>query len=89
MNESRVTIVNTYGFHVRPTTQFVELARSFDVTVHVEKDGMAIEANGPMGLLALGAMKGDEVTIRCEGPQEIEALAALVGLIESSFGGIE
>jgi phosphocarrier protein len=39
-----------------------------------------------MGLMMLGAAKGDSILIHCEGPYCEQALATLVELVEDRFG---
>jgi phosphocarrier protein len=83
------TIKNTYGFHVRPAGRFLELVQQYQSTVEVTAGGQTVPADSPMGLLALGAARGDEVTVTCRGPDAREALQALLALIDDRFGGIE
>lgn len=83
------TIRNAYGFHVRPSTLFLKEVKRFNCKVVVSAGEMTAEATSPMALLALGAVKGDTVSIACDGEDEEVALATLVELVESSFGGIE
>jgi phosphocarrier protein HPr len=84
------TIRNTYGFHVRPTTAFMEVAGRFESRIEVRAaGGEPVDGRSAMGLISLGAVQGDTVQIACEGPDEEETLAALVELIDSRFGGIE
>ena len=89
MAEANIVIQNAHGFHVRPTTMFVDMARRFSSTVEISLRGIRVDAKGPMGMLSLGAMKDDEITIHCDGSDEDEALKALIELVSGSFGGIE
>ncbi len=86
MIEKEVIVPNTLGIHARPATQFVKIASKFKSDVRVIKDG--IEANGKsiMSLLILTATKGSKIIIRCDGPDEKEALEELVKLVEEGFG---
>ncbi|MFW5858277.1 MAG: HPr family phosphocarrier protein [Planctomycetota bacterium] len=89
MASGTVTIQNRLGFHVRPSTRFMELAQQFESRVFVCANGQRVEATSPMGLLTLGAVQGDEITVETEGSDAEEACRALVDLVEDSFGGIE
>ncbi len=86
MIEKEVIVPNTLGIHARPATQFVKIASQFKCDVKVIKDG--VEANGKsiMNLLILTATKGSRIIIRCDGPDEKEALEKLVKLVEDGFG---
>lgn len=85
-----VTIVNQRGLHARASAKFVnavaKLPAGFDVTVF--KDGT--EANGAsiLGLMMLGAAKGDSVDVTVAGePGDADAvLTRLTGLIKDGFG---
>jgi phosphotransferase system HPr (HPr) family protein len=83
------TIRNRLGFHVRPTTRFIEEVKKHQSAVRVTANGQTVEAASPMGLLTLGCAQGDVVRVDCEGDDAEEACQALLSLIESSFGGIE
>ncbi len=87
--EKEVTIVNTYGFHVRPATAFLKLANEFSCEVTLSSQGNVVKGDSAMGLISLGAVQGDKVIIACDGEDEENALNALVELIESSFNGID
>jgi phosphocarrier protein len=39
-----------------------------------------------MGILLLAAARGTTITITADGPDEQDAVAALVGLVETGFG---
>ena len=81
-----VLITNRRGLHARASARFVTLASSFDATATVTKDGSSVTGTSIMGLMMLAAAPGDSIEISAEGPQADEALAALVGLVESKFG---
>ena len=79
-------IVNQRGLHARASAKFVQLASSFDAEVTVEKDGVAVGGTSIMGLMMLGAAKGDSITIHTKGDGADAALLKLVGLVKDSFG---
>ncbi len=81
-----VTIRNSRGLHARAAAKFVKLAASFDASVTVSKDDMAVGGESIMGLMMLGAGKGCSVTLSAEGPQAETALSALTALVASGFG---
>ena len=72
------TVVNPQGFHMRPITAFVEAANKFQSDVYLAKPGDAkINGKSPLGLLALAAEQGTELTLEVAGPDAAEALDAL------------
>ena len=86
---AETAILNKYGFHVRPSTQFMQKAREFGADITVEVDGVRADGKSIMQLMALGAMQGARVKITASGSDANEAVASLVALIQSRFGGID
>jgi phosphocarrier protein HPr len=83
-----VTIVNKRGLHARASAKFVnhvaELPAS--VSVSVSKDGASAAGGSILGLMMLGAAKGDSIEITCSGDGAEDALAVLAGLVRDGFG---
>ena len=89
MGEARreVTIVNKRGLHARASAKFVgAVAVMEDCQVRVSKDGHSAAGGSILGLMMLGAAKGDTVELTVSGASAEERLAELVALIESGFG---
>ena len=81
-----VLIANKRGLHARASAKFVTLAAAQPAAIEVEKDGSCVAGTSIMGLMMLGAAKGDTVTIRASGDGADMALAALCQLVEGKFG---
>jgi phosphocarrier protein len=81
-----VRIGNVRGLHARASAKFVNLASEIDAAIEVEKDGHRVCGTSIMGLMMLGAAKGDSVTIHVSGAHAEQALERLVELIEERFG---
>ena len=81
-----VSITNQRGLHARASAKFVNLASGLDAVVEVEKDGNKVCGTSIMGLMMLGAAKGDTVVIHVDGMHAEEALEKLVALVEERFG---
>ena len=85
-----VEIVNQRGLHARASAKFVnavaKLPEGFDVIV--AKDGTDANGASILGLMMLGAAKGDTVDVTVKGAEaDAEAvLAKLTGLIKDGFG---
>jgi phosphocarrier protein len=87
MGSSRtVAITNKRGLHARASAKFVTLAASQPASVEVEKDGSKVCGTSIMGLMMLGAAKGDSITISASGDGAETAVAALAELVENKFG---
>ena len=81
-----VLIVNQRGLHARASAKFVNLASEIDAAIEVEKDGQKVCGTSIMGLMMLGAAKGDSIVIHVSGIHAEDALEKLVDLVESGFG---
>lgn len=83
-----VTITNQRGLHARASAKFVNFVAALptSVKVEVEKDGSRVSGLSIMGLMMLGAAKGDSVTIHTSGDGADAAMLKLVGLVKDSFG---
>ena len=78
-----VRITNPAGLHARPAAQIVERVRAFDAEVSIQAGARRADARSITGLLGLGAATGDEITLRADGAQAHEALAAVEAIVTS------
>ena len=86
----RSTIVRVHeGLHARPATRFVKLAKGFESDVEIIKDGKAVSAKSSVKLMLLAVKENQEVTVRANGADAIEALEALIGYLENPKAGLE
>ncbi len=81
-----VQIANARGLHARASAKFVNLASALDAVIEVEKDGNRVCGTSIMGLMMLGAAKGDSIVVHVSGNYADEALAKLIELVETKFG---
>lgn len=89
MVSKQTTITNATGLHARPASAFVMEAKKYqsDITIKdADKDTAPANAKSIMMILAAGLGTGATVEIACDGPDENEALEALVALVDSGFG---
>lgn len=84
--ELRMQIMNELGMHARAATKFVQTANKFSCAITVEKDGQEVNGKSIMGVLMLVAAKGSFITVKCNGNDAAEALAALTALVKDKFG---
>ena len=87
MSEVRrvVEVTNKRGLHARASAKFVTLAASLPAAVEVEKDGSKVCGTSIMGLMMLGAAKGDSIVISASGDGAEAAVEALTALVEARF----
>lgn len=85
MIEKDAEIVNRLGLHARAAAKLVHTAGGFQSRVILMKDGEEVDAKSILGILLLAAGQGSQVTIRCEGTDEQDALRAVTDLIANRF----
>lgn len=82
-----VTITNRRGLHARASAKFVAAVAAMPgCEVQVAKDGHSAAGGSILGLMMLGAAKGDTVEVSVRGKKADERLAELVELVEGGFG---
>ena len=86
MTQQKVMITNKLGLHARAAAKLVHTANTFTSDVFIGGEQEEVNAKSILGLLTLAAAKGSSVTVRAEGPDEEEAVRALVELFQDKFG---
>lgn len=86
MHSENIRIINKLGLHARAAAKFVNLASTFESEIELEKDGKRVNGKSIMGVMMLAAGKGSRLSLHCEGPDEREAAAQLVDLVNGYFG---
>jgi len=81
-----VQITNRRGLHARASAKFVTMAAAQPIEVSVEKDGSRVTGTSIMGLMMLGAAKGDHITISASGEGADAVVGQLAQLVEDRFG---
>ena len=80
-----VEITNQRGLHARASASFVRQAEEFRSRITVACEANEVGGTSIMGLMMLAAGIGSFITITANGPDEEEALASLVSLVEAKF----
>ena len=86
MVERELAVINRLGLHARAAAKLVHTAGAFSSHIYLAKDGEQVDAKSILGILLLAAAQGSDVTIRCEGADEQEALDAIAELFAQRFG---
>jgi phosphocarrier protein len=89
MQQLEVEITNKLGLHARASAKLTQLAGKFQSEVWMSRNGRRVNAKSIMGVMMLAAARGTTVTIETSGPDEEEAMSALLGLIKDRFGESE
>jgi phosphocarrier protein len=86
MQQREVEIVNKLGLHARASAKLTQLAGRYQSEVQMTRNGRKVNAKSIMGVMMLAAGKGAKVTIEVDGPDEGDAMNAIVALIGDCFG---
>jgi phosphocarrier protein len=83
-----VEITNQRGLHARASAKFVNVVTLLPpgLDVRVSKDGTDAAGGSILGLMMLGAAKGDRIEISVSGEGAEAALMKLAGLVKDGFG---
>ena len=86
MQTRETEIINKLGLHARASAKLTQLAGKYKSEVWMSKGTRRINAKSIMGVMMLAAGKGSKVSIETDGPDEAEAMDALLALIADYFG---
>ena len=80
-----VMVVNGLGLHARAAARFVRIAGGYRCQIRVSRGSRTTDGKSILGLLLLAAARGTELVITTDGPDEAEALEALMTLAKRGF----
>ena len=86
MVKQKVVVKNLTGLHLRPAGLLCKEAINFKCSIHFQFHDTYANAKSVLSVLGACIKCGDEIEFVCEGPDEEEALAAMVRLVESGLG---
>ena len=73
------------GLHARPAAQFVKIAGKYKSAIYISRNDREVNGKSIMGVMTLAAEKGSELTITVDGRDELQAMDALVQLVNNKF----
>ena len=79
-------VTNKLGLHARPAALLVTTATKFESQFFISKDSIRVNGKSIMGVMMLAAEMGTELILEVDGPDEIEAMAEILKILESGFG---
>lgn len=86
MLKQEIEIINKLGLHARASAKLTQTAGQFQSALFITKAGRRVNAKSIMGVMMLAAGKGSVVEIEANGPDENDALRAVVMLFADKFG---
>ena len=86
MVSQRIIVKNPTGLHLRPAGILCREAMKFQSSVTFSFRNTTANAKSVLSVLGAWVKSGDEVEFICDGPDENEALAAIIKIIEDGLG---
>ena len=86
MVSKRVVISNPTGLHLRPAGNLCKVAMNFKSHITFQYGDNVANAKSVLSVLGACVKCGDELEFKCEGPDEEEAMSAMVEAIEGGLG---
>ncbi|MDN4072687.1 phosphocarrier protein HPr [Fictibacillus terranigra] len=82
MAEKTFKVTSDSGIHARPATVLVNQAGQFSSDITLGYNGKNVNLKSIMGVMSLGIQSGSEITIKAEGSDADEALAAIADVMK-------
>ena len=86
MVSQKITVKNMTGFHLRPAGILCKIAMNYKSKVQFQFNSVTANAKSVLSVLGACVKSGDEIVLECEGPDEKEAMEAMVKAIEDGLG---
>ena len=86
MLQKDALIANKLGLHARASAKLTQLASGFKSEVMLSRNGRRVNAKSIMGVMMLAAARGTTIGIETDGPDEADAMRAILALIDDKFG---
>lgn len=84
--KATITLKNRLGMHARPAMLLYELVKKFNSRVILRNNNnIEAEADSVIAMLMLDSEQGSTIDIEVSGPDEHQALSAIIDLFESGF----
>lgn len=72
------------GLEARPAALLVQVASQFDSSIYIEAENKKVNAKSIMGMMSLGLLEGEEVTVVADGADETEAMEKIEKYLNST-----
>mgnify|MGYP003574908386 FL=1 len=86
MITENITIQNKLGLHTRAAAKLVDTAKHFISRIELGFRDRVVDCKSIMGVITLGAQKGNTLELIINGEDEGEACDAIIKLVNNKFG---
>lgn len=83
MIKAEFAITFAEGLHARPASDLVRICQKANSEIRILKDEMIADPKSILGIMALGAAKGDVIKVEVEGDDQNEVFANIKIFFES------
>lgn len=84
--KATITLKNRLGMHARPAMLLYDLVKQFNSRVILRNNNqIEAEADSVIAMLMLDSEQGSKIDIEVNGPDENQALSAIINLFENRF----
>ena len=87
MVRAELTVMNEQGIHLGPANIIANLADKFESQIHFKTEYMDVNAKSIINLISGTFRQGDKILCVCSGPDEKEALEAMIDVLSRSLEG--
>ena len=77
MMKQEITIQIPEGLEARPVALLVQVASQYGSEIYVESDNKKVNAKSIMGMMTLGLVTGESITVEADGTDEEQAVAEI------------
>jgi phosphotransferase system HPr (HPr) family protein len=81
MVEKKVKVTLEEGLESRQAAMFVQVANKYSSRIYIIMEDKQVNAKSIMGIVSLGMLKDEEVSLQADGPDEQEAVNELAKML--------
>ncbi len=86
MVSGEVTVINESGLHLRPAGILTQTCIKYKSNIYLFNGDRKIVAKSVLNVMAAGVKQGAHLRVECDGPDEAEALKAVIDAISTGLG---
>ena len=77
MKKKIITVELADGLEARPAAMLVQVASQYDSRIYLESGSKRVNAKSIMGMMTLGLVTGESITVEADGTDEEQAVAEI------------
>lgn len=77
MKKKIITVELPDGLEARPAAMLVQVASQFDSRIYLESGSKRVNAKSIMGMMTLGLIAGQSITVEADGADEDQAVSEI------------